>query len=204
MALASPAPPSGGPFVIAFSEPTRRHRRGVRKEQFTSLPGRPLGRWLPARRTLHMRRCMSQMRRSSPSYLFHPRREQYVLPCYRVRLSRERARRLVRCCELGQASAVLVFQIFMGVAPYKRVKTSSCAQYGPAGTAATPTEPKHLGTRLHRWNHENPAPSHDPPSDYAVATNECAALQGRGHRRVASAKSWPAPDERCECPLFAL
>jgi hypothetical protein len=43
-----------------------------------------------------------------------PRREQYVLPWYRVRLSRERARRLVRCYELGQAS-VLVFQIFMGV-----------------------------------------------------------------------------------------
>jgi hypothetical protein len=26
-------------------------------------------------------------------------------------------------------------------------------QHGPAGIAATPTEPKHLGTRLHRWNH---------------------------------------------------
>jgi hypothetical protein len=30
-----------------------------------------------------------------------PRREQYVLPWYRVRFSRERARRLVRCYELG-------------------------------------------------------------------------------------------------------
>jgi hypothetical protein len=29
------------------------------------------------------------------------RREQYVLPWYRVRFSRERARRLVRCYELG-------------------------------------------------------------------------------------------------------
>jgi hypothetical protein len=52
------------------------------------------------------------------------RREQYVLPCYRVRLSRERARRLVRCYQLGQAG-VLVFHIFMGVAPYKRVKKPS-------------------------------------------------------------------------------
>ena len=56
------------------------------------------------------------------------RREQYVLPWYRVRLSRERARRLVRCYELGQAR-VLVFQIFMGVAPYKRVKKPSCATW---------------------------------------------------------------------------
>jgi hypothetical protein len=49
---------------------------------------------------------------------FPARREQYVLPCYGVRLSRERARRLlVRCYELGQAS-VLVFQIFMGVASW--------------------------------------------------------------------------------------
>jgi hypothetical protein len=56
------------------------------------------------------------------------RREQYVLPWYRVRLSRGRARRLVRCYELGQAS-VLVFQIFMGVAPYKRVKKPSCATW---------------------------------------------------------------------------
>ena len=77
-------------------------------------------------------------------------------------------------------------------------------QHGPAGIAATPTEPKHLGTRLHRWNHAKPAPSHDPPSGYHVATNECAASQGRGHRRVASVKSWPAPNERCEYPLFAL
>jgi hypothetical protein len=55
------------------------------------------------------------------------RRDQcvYVLPCYRARLSRERARPLVRCYQLGQASA-LMFQIFMGVAPYKRVKKPSC------------------------------------------------------------------------------
>jgi hypothetical protein len=39
---------------------------------------------------------------------------------------RAKERRLVRCYELGQAS-VLVFQIFMGVAPYKRVKKPSCA-----------------------------------------------------------------------------
>jgi hypothetical protein len=33
-----------------------------------------------------------------------------------------------------------------------------------------------------------------------VTTNECAASQGHGHRRVASVKSWPAPlppAERC-------
>jgi hypothetical protein len=74
-----------------------------------------------------------------------------------------------------------MFQIFMGAAPYKRVKQSSYRTCGPAGITATPTEPKHLGTRLHPWNHENPAPSHVPPrpSDYAVATNECAASQTR-------------------------
>jgi hypothetical protein len=33
--------------------------------------------------------------------------EQYVLPWYRARLSRERARRLVRCYELGQASVLV-------------------------------------------------------------------------------------------------
>jgi hypothetical protein len=77
-------------------------------------------------------------------------------------------------------------------------------QHGPAGITATPTEPKHLGTRLHRWNHANPASSHDPPSDYTAATSECTASQGRGHRRAASVKSWPAPDGRCKCPLFAL
>jgi hypothetical protein len=60
--------------------------------------------------------------------LLYPRREQYVLPCYRVRLSRERARRLVRCCELAHAS-VLVFQFFMGAAPYKRVNKSSCGTW---------------------------------------------------------------------------
>jgi hypothetical protein len=57
-----------------------------------------------------------------------PRREQHVLPCYGVRLSREIARRLVRCYELGQAS-VLVFQIFMGATPYKRVENPSCAAW---------------------------------------------------------------------------
>ena len=36
------------------------------------------------------------------AYMAAPtRREQYVLPCYRARVSRERARRLVRCYELG-------------------------------------------------------------------------------------------------------
>jgi hypothetical protein len=56
------------------------------------------------------------------------RREQYVLPCYRARLSRERTRRLVRCYELAQAS-VLLFQIFMGAAPYKLWNKSSCGTW---------------------------------------------------------------------------
>ena len=57
-------------------------------------------------------------------------------------------------------------------------------QHGPAGIAATPTEPKHLGTRLHRWNHAKPAPSHDPPSDYPVAT----ITNARHHKGVATAE----------------
>ena len=77
-------------------------------------------------------------------------------------------------------------------------------QHGPAGITATPTEPKHLGTRLHRWNHANPASSHDPPSDYTAATSECTASQGRGHRRVASVKSWPAPDAGAASAHFSL
>ena len=42
--------------------------------------------------------------------------------------ARERARRLMRCNELGQAS-VLVFQVLMGAARYKRVKNSSCGTW---------------------------------------------------------------------------
>jgi hypothetical protein len=102
-------------------------------------------------------------------------------------LSRERARRLVRCYELSQAS-VLVFQILMGVAPYilySALKNLCMAvQHGPAGIAATPIEPKHLGTRLHRWNHAKPAPSHDPPSGYPVAT----ITNARYHKGVATAE----------------
>jgi hypothetical protein len=64
------------------------------------------------------------------------RREQYVLPRYGVRFSRERARRLVRCCELEarrQASA-LEFQIFMGVAPYtQRAQDARREKHPPPG-----------------------------------------------------------------------
>jgi hypothetical protein len=52
--------------------------------------------------------------------------------------------------------------MFMGTARYKRVKHLA-VEHGPAGITATPTEPKHLGTRLHRWNHAKSASSHDPP-----------------------------------------
>ena len=96
-------------------------RTGTTTAVSGSRSGAPPFPWFPG---------VSRSRNNTNRYRIHSstRREQYVLPWYRVRLSRERARRLVRCYELGQAS-VLVFQIFMGVAPYKRVKKPSCATW---------------------------------------------------------------------------
>jgi hypothetical protein len=73
--------------------------------------------------------------------------------------------------------------------PYKRVKKPSCATWPCRHRSYTNREPKHLGTRLHRWNHAKPAPSHDPPSDYLVGCNCCLQLtNARHHKGVATAE----------------
>jgi hypothetical protein len=115
------------------------------------------------------------------------RREQYALPCYRARLSRERARRLVHCNELciGQAS-VLVFQICMGEATYKRVK-KIVVEHGPADSTATPTGP--ISTPLARIaltssEPQNTQNRHLPPTPPPTMLFQLA--NARHHKDVAT------------------